>query len=44
MVADESSEEMMETQKENKKSFSVGSIEVCEVVRSLMLSVDEGGG
>ena len=29
MVAAESSEEMVETQREKKKSFSVGSIEVC---------------
>ena len=29
MVAAESSEEMVEMQKEKKKSFSVGSIEVC---------------
>lgn len=39
MVAAESSEEMIETQKEKKKSFSVGSIEVCEVVPNLCLSI-----
>ena len=32
MVAAESSEEMMETETEKKKSFSVGSIKVCEVM------------
>lgn len=33
MVAEESSEEIMETEREKKKSFSVGSIEVCTIVK-----------